>query len=116
MEVEILRDPYCIIIKNCYGSKSDLFLKEIEKNKKFFTESTIGYGEGKIDKNIRSNTTAMYDDLYLNKRDLSPLLVNSQKFFNSNELHQLLGSAPLPFSLFNQTNTHETQVSRYGDS
>ncbi|MFM7795534.1 MAG: 2OG-Fe(II) oxygenase [Candidatus Nitrosotenuis sp.] len=116
MNIKILRDPFCIVIKNCYGKKSESFLKEIIKNKKNFKDSKIGYGEGVINKNIRSNMTAFYDEIYKDNRGLSPLLNSTQLFFQSSFLQELLSSAPIPLSFFSKTNTHETQVSRYGDS
>ena len=47
---------------------------------------------------------------------MSPLLTHTQDFFNNQFLRDLLNSAPSPMRAFSQTNTHETQVSRYGDS
>lgn len=116
MDITVLKDPFCIIIKNCYGKKSESFMKEIIKNKKSFKNAKIGSGEGIVNKNTRSNTTAYYDDIYKDNRMLSPLLNSTQLFFQTTFLQQLLNSAQFPISLFSKTNTHETQVSRYGNS
>jgi Rps23 Pro-64 3,4-dihydroxylase Tpa1-like proline 4-hydroxylase len=117
MKIEVLRDPFCIIIKECFGDKSILFMREIIKNQKRFEDARVGaHGKGVVNKAIRSNITAYYDDLYKDKRNMSPLLTHTGLFFQSQFMHELMNSAPFPLNIFGKTNYHETQVSRYGDS
>lgn len=90
-------------------------IKEAIKNKNTFKEALIS------DKNIpnpkvRNNTVSFYDELYLNNRNESVLLKSLDLLFSDINFRSVLSSSTYPFNLFPFTNTHETQVSRYGDS
>lgn len=116
MEITVLRDPFCIVAKNVFGEKSKLFMREILKNKNNFEEARVGGENGRIDKEKRDNIVAYYDVIYNGKRHMSPLLLHTQNFLKSEEINNLLSSAPYPLSLYPHTNYHETQVSRYGSN
>lgn len=117
MDIKVIRDPvFAIIIDNVLNKKTNkAILDEVIKNKNNFKEAWVGNVVGRLNKKLRSNTTAFYDDIYVNNRHSSVLLTAIDRFFSGDDFKTMLGSAPLPIALFNDTNYHETQVSRYGD-
>ncbi len=116
MKYEICYEPFFhIIIHNIFGKKINKdILKEAMRNKKTFVHATTGRG---IDKKFRSNSVSFYDTLYQNKRKKSCLIKNVEGLFSDNvKFRETLASSQYPLSEFLVTNTHETQVSRYGNA
>lgn len=99
---------------------NDLFSKKV--NKDIFEEALSLKGEYKpakinegINKKFRNNITVIYDNIYIGRRNESSLLNNMDSLFTKNvEFRSILSSSPYPLNQFGFTNTHETQVSRYG--
>lgn len=115
MDISFYDKPVNVIkIDNLFDKDThDGIFHEAIANESFFQDATIGSG---LNKDIRSNTVAYYDDLYQGKREHSQLLNSIDRLFNDNMIRELLESSPEPFPNFDITNSHETQVSRYGDN
>ena len=115
MEFEFIYDPVeLIIIRDIFTKKENSeILAEAIKNKKTFKTGKIG-GAGEK-KSFRSNTSSYYDELYAMDRTKSKLLEIISKVFSNRKFEEILSSFTYPVNLFNDTNFHEIQVSRYGD-
>lgn len=115
MKYEIDRNPFFhIIIHDVFSEEENKkIFDEAIKNKKLFKAATIFSG---MDKKFRDNKVAYYDQIYLDNRKNSTLIVNTEKLFQQDvKFREVLSSSPPPFYDFGSTNFHETQVSRYGD-
>jgi Rps23 Pro-64 3,4-dihydroxylase Tpa1-like proline 4-hydroxylase len=113
MKFEFLWDPFVIVIRDVFTEKENKeILSEAVRNKKKFEESVIGTGK---DKKFRNNTVAYYDTIYQEDRTKSKLLTKIDDLFKTPTFKEVLSSSPSPIHLFNTSNYHETQVSRYGD-
>ncbi len=112
--ITLLRQPIPhLVISNFFSKKENkLILDEAVKNKKSFTESITGKG---VDKKYRNNKVAYYDQLYMNDRKQSKLLVALDNKFATEDFRQILSTSPHPLSDFTLCTYHETQVSRYGE-
>tara|TARA_R110002051_G_C8726217_1_gene497340 strand:- start:1011 stop:1679 length:669 start_codon:yes stop_codon:yes gene_type:complete len=108
---------YSIVIRNVFSKEVNkaIFDEAIINKKKFKKAKVGGLKNDKVSKTTRNNLSAFYDVIYLN-RSGSILLKTVDDFFQNSYLSALLSSSPTPFNEFRETNTHETQVSRYGDS
>lgn len=115
-DITINYDPvYSIVIKNVFSKEiNKKIFDEAIANKKNFSIAHIG--NNKINKKSRNNLTAFYDLIYSNNRNGSILLKTIEDFFQNSYLSALLSSSQIPLNEFNETNVHETQVSRYGDN
>ena len=115
MKVEIFYSPiFHIVIRDMFSTKENKeILKEALSLEDKFLDSYLE--SGKIDKKFRSNRTAMYDTVYAGRRKESVLLRSIDKIFQNQQIHEIMGSSEYPFTEISNTNTHETQVSRYGD-
>jgi Rps23 Pro-64 3,4-dihydroxylase Tpa1-like proline 4-hydroxylase len=114
VDINIIRDPVNIIKINDVFTKveNNAILEEMIYNEKTFQDSvTCGKPT-----DMRNNTVSYYDNVYQDNRQNSALLTVVDSLFKSDEFQALMRSSPIPFRLFKDTNTHETQVSRYGDS
>jgi Rps23 Pro-64 3,4-dihydroxylase Tpa1-like proline 4-hydroxylase len=118
MDVNIFKNPTVIRINNVFSEeKCDEIFQEALKNKKYFNTAKIGEdNKGKIDKDVRNNLSAFYDNIYNINRNDSALLTAINDVFRDSSFVQMMNSLPDPFNKFVFTNVHETQVSRYGDS
>lgn len=114
MKFEFIYEPVpLIIIRDIFTKKENKeILEEAIKNKKHFEHGVIGSGK-KPD--FRSNKVVYYDTLYKEDRSKSKLLTKLDEVFQDKKFKEALASAPYPMHFFNQSNYHETQVSRYGD-
>lgn len=115
MNFEFVYDPVpLIIIRNVFTKKENKeILEEAVKNKKKFTDAAVFAG---TQKDFRSNKVAYYDNIYLEDRNKSKLLSGIDKIFSDQVIQDVLASSEYPIHMFDQTNYHETQVSRYGDA
>lgn len=113
MQFEFIYEPVpLIIIRDIFTKKENKeILAEAIKNKSSFKSATTKNGE----EDIRNNLSSYYDELYANDRTKSKLLSVVGDIFSNSELSQIFTSFSSPINLFLQTNSHETQVSRYGD-
>jgi len=101
-----------LIIEDFFTPRiNKMILKEILKNKSNFKDASTGLGKTAH----RTNTVAMYDDIYKKDRTRSVLLKNMKLKFTEDDFSILLTSMGYPFDSFGMTNRDETQVSRYGD-
>jgi len=117
-KITIIRDPvYAIIFDDFFDDDINKdIMKEAIKNQKQFKYGTIGYGDiGRSDSKYRTNIVSFYDQIYEGKREDSVLLKNIDKTLQSDEMREILSSSQFPINMYSLTNTHETQVSRYGD-
>lgn len=114
MHIDYISNPVpLLIIRNIFSKKDNKeIIKEVINNKKKFKHAYIGGGK-KPD--FRNNTVSYYDEVYKNSRNKSKLLTKLDELFKNEKIQEMLSSSPYPLHLFNQTNFHETQVSRYGD-
>jgi len=115
MKYEIYYTPFFhIIITNTFPKKVNRdILREAVKNRKHFKDATTGKG---VDTKFRSNKVLYMDELYIKDRKKSILIKSIENLFEKNtKFRETLASSPYPISEFLGTNTHETQVSRYGD-
>jgi Rps23 Pro-64 3,4-dihydroxylase Tpa1-like proline 4-hydroxylase len=119
MKFEFIYDPVpLIIIRDLFTKKeSEEILAEAIKNKNNFKPSQITKSGMPLETNLkfRSNTVAYYDVLYESDRSKCKLLTLIDKNFNNRTFRDVLESSQYPINLFSMTNSHETQVSRYGD-
>ena len=119
MKVEICYNPtFHIIIRDIFTTEDNKeILKEALSLEDNFTDSVIG-NDGNIDKEFRSNKTALYDNIYTPplKRNESILLRKLEEIFKNSQIADILASSEYPLTEFARTNIHETQVSRYGDN
>jgi len=114
MHIEVVREPvFHLKITNVFGKLNNKqILDEAISNEKDFKDAVTS---GKLGKDYRNNKSLYYDIFYLNKRKESPLLTNISKLFDRREVKEYLSSSGFPLNMFGNTNTHETQVSAYGD-
>jgi Rps23 Pro-64 3,4-dihydroxylase Tpa1-like proline 4-hydroxylase len=114
MEFEFIYDPVqLIIIRNVFTKKdNEEILAEAIKNKSSFKSAKVLNGRGE---DIRNNISSYYDELYSNDRTKSKLLEAINRCFKNIKISQILSSFSLPINMFINTNSHQTQVSRYGD-
>jgi Rps23 Pro-64 3,4-dihydroxylase Tpa1-like proline 4-hydroxylase len=117
MNYQMISNPVKVIIID------DFFTDDI--NKKIIDEAFNNEGDftnaGVTNKDkkysgIRTNTISYYDELYKNNRNKSILLTELDNKFKNQEFSEVLSSSPYPINRFNTTNSHETQVSRYGNN
>lgn len=118
IKVHLHRDPFAIILEDVFDKDTlASIFTEIIANKSNFSDALIVQnGASVINKNFRSNHTAFFDQIYADDRTKSILLTETTKLIASDIVINLLNSAPYPFSNYAMTDTHETQVSRYGDT
>jgi len=105
------------IIKNLFGKVINRnILDEAVSLKQKFHESSLAK-ISRLDTFFRNNKVIFYDEIYLPRptRKKSALLTSINKLFKSDKFGEVLNSSEYPIVDFNQTNTHETQVSRYGN-
>jgi len=102
-----------IVIRNTFSKKVNRdILREAVKNKKHYKDATIGSNI----KGFRTNKVLYMDELYVKDRSKSILIKSFEKLFQKDDrFRETLASSPYPICEFLLTNTHETQVSRYGD-
>ena len=114
MKFEFIYEPVpIIIIRDIFTKKeNNEILSEAINNKNKFKHAVISIGE-KPD--FRSNKAAYYDEIYINDRSRSKLHDKIDTLFKDVSFQETLSSAPYPIHLFDKSNHHETQVSRYGD-
>lgn len=115
MDIEIYFEPkFHIIIRDFLNKdiNKSLLAEAIINKDKFVPSETFG-GPNTA---MRSNKVAFYDNIYSGRRSESQLLSSIDDFINSSLPGQMLSSSPYPLNLFNKTNHHETQLSRYGNS
>ena len=118
MNIEIHYEPvFHIIIRDVFTKKENRqILEESLSLEDKFVDSFVGADNCKeIRKDFRSNKSAFYDDIYNNKREESILLRKIDYVLSYKKISEILGSSEYPFIDFQNTNTHESQVSRYGD-
>ena len=118
-DITIIYDPvYSIVIRNVFSKEVNkkIFDEAIANKKKFNIAHVGGLKNDKVNKKTRNNLSAFYDLIYSNNRSDSILLKTIEDFSQNSYLSALLSSSQIPLNEFNQTNVHETQVSRYGDS
>lgn len=116
MKIEYNKELNLFTIENVFGNKiSREIMNEILYNKNEFNNSTVGINPI-INKNIRDNTNYFADEVYKGKREASKLLTAIDGLFRNENIALMLGSSKYPLSIFSSTNTHETQVSRYGNN
>lgn len=92
---------------------ADKMFSEVLSNESNFEQSVVGNCE--TDKELRTNDVLYLDNVYMGKRDTSVLLGAINGMFHDDEFKQLLHSSVYPLNEFGFTNTHESQVSRYGN-
>ena len=113
MKFEFIYDPVpLIIIRDIFTKKenAEIFAEAIKNKKDFQPSSTAGQK-----KSFRTNLMATYDIIYNKDRTKSKLLTLIDKNFKNMKFGEILESFVFPINLLGQTNTHESQVSRYGD-
>ena len=105
-----------LTIENAFDKNTNnLILDEMINNEPNYIDAKISNEFD--DKKTRNNLSCYYDTLYNNKRQNSALLRELDNLFQNTRFSTLvLSMDSFPFYLFTQTNTHETQVSRYGNS
>lgn len=114
-DIQVLDNPRVLVFRNFFGKDINRrILDEAIALEPHFKEATIG--EGKVNKDKRSNRVCYYDEVFANGRKSSALLTALEDMFKSVQMHELVSSAGAPFCDFAGTTTHETQVSRYGDT
>ncbi len=113
MKFEFIYDPVpLIIIRDIFTKKENAeILAEVIKNKENFKPAIA---IGKIEE-FRNNIISDYDMIYSQDRTKSILLTLIDKNFNNKKFIEIINSFVYPINLLGQTNTHESQVSRYGD-
>lgn len=118
VKISVNHDPFAIILENIFEPQTaDQILNEIIANEPNFQDAEIvGDGKNTVNKNIRSNRSAYFDLIYKQDRTKSALLAATTELIQSQLLIDLLNSAPYPLSNYLMTDTHETQVSRYGNT
>ena len=118
IKIDFYKDPTVIRIKNVFPTNvSNKIFQEVLKNKNNFVEARVGNLEtNRRNEKIRNNKSMYYDKVYDGKREKSILLSSISKLFTDSGFVDMMNSSPDPFNKFQFTNTHETQVSRYGDS
>jgi Rps23 Pro-64 3,4-dihydroxylase Tpa1-like proline 4-hydroxylase len=119
MKFEFIYDPVpLIIIRDIFSKKeSEKILAEAIKNKSSYRVGAIA-DERESNKNslkYRDNLSSYYDEIYIKDRTQSELLSSIDKLMNDENFGEILSSFAFPVNLFNTTNFHVTQVSRYGD-
>ena len=114
MKVEVFFDPvFHIIIKDIFTDEENKnILDEAVSLEDKFVEADVNRG---VDKNIRYNDVVYYDPLFKDRYN-SELLTRIDSLFIHPEFNDLLSSSPYPINVFNRTNHHVTQVSRYGNN
>lgn len=112
MDIDIIENPFVIKIENMFDNDtaSNIFNEAIGLESTF-SDAFIQSG---VDKSYRNNTSSYYDVIFKDNRDSSILLSAIQNLFSDKSFNSVLLSSPHPMYSFSTTNTHETQVSRYG--
>ena len=114
MNVKVIYDPVKILIFEDLFSKEDnqKIYKEAISLENKFEDAVIGAG---LIKDFRSNKICYYDTVYNDDRSKSVLLTTVDSLYKNNiEFRETITSFGYPFNFFDNTNTHETQVSNYG--
>ncbi len=113
MQTQVIRKPVeMLVIDGLFPKQvNKRILEEAVKNKKNFKLATINRG---TEPSFRNNLTCMYDDVYTSDRSKSYLLSVLDGLFSNQSFIDCLSSFTYPMTEFGLTNTHETQVSRYG--
>lgn len=104
-----------IIIQDVFPENiNKQFINESIKIKDKFEDSTVS-NNNIIDKKIRTNKVAYLDSIYENNRLESNILTNISSLLADKKINAYLKTMSYPLSIFRLTNTHETQLSRYGN-
>ncbi len=131
-KIKVVYSPvFHLVIDNLLGQRinEEIFNHIISLKDHFVTAQISGNA---IDQNLRSNTLVYLDKLFgeaghiAKKTDAwprvkairakrSPLLRELDNLVENPILSELMESAPFPLCKFNQMDTWETQLSRYGD-
>ncbi len=106
--------PY-LVFKDLFGKDiNKQILEEAVKNKDSFQKA--GTSIGGVVSNFRTNAVCFYDGLYKGDRSKSVLLKSLDTLFRAKqEFREIVSTAPFPMTDFQMCNSHETQVSRYGE-
>jgi Rps23 Pro-64 3,4-dihydroxylase Tpa1-like proline 4-hydroxylase len=119
MEFEFIYDPVpLIIIRDIFTKKENAeILAEAIKNENNFENSVILNNNSSQEEDIkfRNNIVAYYDRIYGSDRSKCKLIMLIDKVFKNDKFREMFTSFLYPINLFGITNSHETQVSRYGD-
>jgi len=116
VDVEYLRKPVPhLIFRDLFTSATNKkMLDEVIQHKDKFQQAYTG-GDKNVKSTIRTNQVLYLDAVFKNRKE-SFFLVNIDRLFKENkQFREILMSSEFPISDFGFTNTHETQVSRYGD-
>jgi len=117
VKIDYFEDPFVIVVKDMFTkSINQKILEEAISLKDLFMRGTTIH---KSRQTIRTNQTAFYDNIYKDKREDSILLNSIGEIFEGKRfegVRDVLSSSPFPLCILNVTTTHETQVSRYGDT
>ena len=94
---------YSIVIRNVFPKEVNkaIFDEAIINKKKFNKAKVGGLKNDKVKKTTRSNLSAFYDVIYLN-RSGSILLKTVDDFFSNSYLSAILSSSPTPFNEFRE--------------
>jgi Rps23 Pro-64 3,4-dihydroxylase Tpa1-like proline 4-hydroxylase len=104
------------IIKNVFDEKtSNKMFGEILKHENEFQSAFTGK-TGKLYQKIRTNTVLILDTIYRTNRNDSIILKSIDNLILDEEFQDLLSSSIYPLNEISMTNTHETQISRYGNN
>lgn len=115
MDVVYFKEPIPhIIFKNLFSKVANKkIIDEVISYKDKFISSGVGGGVSKPNPSLRTNTVLYMDRL---ERKTSFFLTEIDRLFAENQdFRDILSSSPYPINEFLNTNTHETQVSRYGN-
>jgi len=116
MNIKYIEDFNIFIIEDVFEKGiNEKIMDEINKHESMFENAVIGGETVIVNPDVRSNTVLYYDEIYKNKRKESVLLSALDDLFENRTIRTMLETSPFPLFKFLQTNTHETQVSRYGD-
>jgi len=116
MDVKFHKNPVpYLVFRNLFPKPvNSKILEEVLSLESTFGKAYTG-SSNKVSSTMRTNNVIYLDDIY-NKVDKSFFLQQLHKLFSKNRgFREILASSPSPISDFMLTNTHETQVSRYGD-
>lgn len=116
MKIHYSEDPLYFYVEDVFDDKTaDDMFKELLTNKDAFTEATLQGNQ--IIKEKRSNTVFHIDySSKFNNRGDSVILSNIDKLLSNNsDIRNAVVSSKFPLTQLTDTDTHETQISRYGD-
>ncbi len=114
MDVAYFKEPVPHIIFTNLFSKvvNKGIINEVISYKDRFQSSGTG-NSTKPNPSVRTNTVFYMDNVDRNK---SLFLTSIDRLFrDNNNFREILTSSPAPINEFLNTNSHETQISRYGD-